>query len=130
MTLAPLARDVFGVRFQNPILLASGTAGYGRELDGVMELDRLGGLVTKAVSLAAEGRATRLPGGGVSGRNAQLGRPRQPRPRARARGRDALAAARGSGRRGCWSTWSASRSRSTPRSSRASTTSTASPPTS
>ncbi|HOX21084.1 MAG TPA: dihydroorotate dehydrogenase [Gemmatimonadales bacterium] len=51
MALAPLARDVFGVRFQNPIVLASGTAGYGRELDGVMELDRLGGLVTKAVSL-------------------------------------------------------------------------------
>ncbi len=51
MPLAPLARDVFGVRFQNPIVLASGTAGYGRELDGVMELDRLGGLVTKAVSL-------------------------------------------------------------------------------
>lgn len=51
MVLAPLARDVFGVRFQNPIVLASGTAGYGRELDGVMELDRLGGLVTKAVSL-------------------------------------------------------------------------------
>ncbi len=51
MTLTPLARDVFGVRFQNPIVLASGTAGYGRELDGVMELDRLGGLVTKAVSL-------------------------------------------------------------------------------
>jgi dihydroorotate dehydrogenase (NAD+) catalytic subunit len=51
MAVAPLARDVFGVRFQNPIVLASGTAGYGRELDGVMELDRLGGLVTKAVSL-------------------------------------------------------------------------------
>ncbi len=46
-----LAREVFGARFQNPILLASGTAGYGRELDGVLELDRLGGLVTKAVSL-------------------------------------------------------------------------------
>jgi dihydroorotate dehydrogenase (NAD+) catalytic subunit len=46
-----MSREVFGVRFQNPVLLASGTAGYGRELDGVMELDRLGGLVTKAVSL-------------------------------------------------------------------------------
>lgn len=51
MTAAALARDVLGVRFQNPVLLAAGTAGYGRELDGVMELDRLGGLVTKAVSL-------------------------------------------------------------------------------
>jgi dihydroorotate dehydrogenase (NAD+) catalytic subunit len=45
-----LSRIVFGRTFQNPILLAAGTAGFGRELDGVMELDRLGGLVTKAVS--------------------------------------------------------------------------------
>ena len=51
--------EVFGTRFQNPVLLASGTAGYGRELDGVMELDRLGGLVTKAVSL--EPRAGNRP---------------------------------------------------------------------
>ncbi len=50
--MASLAREVFGTRFQNPIVLASGTAGYGRELAGVMNLDRLGGLVTKAVSLA------------------------------------------------------------------------------
>jgi dihydroorotate dehydrogenase (NAD+) catalytic subunit len=44
--------ELFGQRFQNPLLLAAGTAGFGRELDGVLELDRLGGLVTKAVSLA------------------------------------------------------------------------------
>lgn len=54
-----LAREVFGARFQNPIVLASGTAGYGRELTGVMDLDRLGGLVTKAVSL--EPRAGNAP---------------------------------------------------------------------
>lgn len=47
----PLARTVLGITFQNPVLLASGTAGHGHELDGVMELDRLGGLVTKAVSI-------------------------------------------------------------------------------
>lgn len=40
-----------GLSLQNPLLLASGTAGYGRELDDVMSLDKLGGLVTKAVSL-------------------------------------------------------------------------------
>jgi dihydroorotate dehydrogenase (NAD+) catalytic subunit len=51
MAARDLARDVFGQRFQNPVLLAAGTAGYGRELDGVMDLDRLGGLVTKAVSV-------------------------------------------------------------------------------
>jgi dihydroorotate dehydrogenase (NAD+) catalytic subunit len=49
-TAKDLSRTVFGREFQNPILLASGTAGFGRELDGVMDLDRLGGLVTKAVS--------------------------------------------------------------------------------
>jgi len=46
-----LSRDLFGRRFQNPLLLAAGTAGFGRELDGMLNLDRLGGLVTKAVSL-------------------------------------------------------------------------------
>ena len=46
-----LARELFGRRFQNPLLLAAGTAGFGRELDQVIELDRMGGLVTKAVSL-------------------------------------------------------------------------------
>lgn len=43
--------EVFGTRFQNPILLASGTAGFGRELAGVVDLDALGGIVTKSVSL-------------------------------------------------------------------------------
>lgn len=38
-------------RFRNPVLLASGTAGYGLELEGVCELDLLGGVVTKCVSL-------------------------------------------------------------------------------
>lgn len=47
-----LAREVAGIRFANPILLASGTAGYGVELVGVCDLERLGGVVTKAVSLA------------------------------------------------------------------------------
>jgi dihydroorotate dehydrogenase (NAD+) catalytic subunit len=51
-TTHDLSRSVFGLRFQNPILLASGTAGFGRELAGVMDLERLGGLVTKAVSRA------------------------------------------------------------------------------
>jgi dihydroorotate dehydrogenase (NAD+) catalytic subunit len=46
-----LSRELLGRRFQNPVLLAAGTAGFGRELDGVVDLDRLGGLVTKAVSL-------------------------------------------------------------------------------
>ena len=52
MSSRDLSRELFGRRFQNPLLLAAGTAGFGRELAGVINLDRLGGLVTKAVSLA------------------------------------------------------------------------------
>jgi len=42
--------ELFGATFQNPILLAAGTAGFGRELDRVIDLDLLGGIVTKAVT--------------------------------------------------------------------------------
>jgi dihydroorotate dehydrogenase (NAD+) catalytic subunit len=44
------ASRIFGVSFQNPVLLASGTAGFGREVQGVIDLDTLGGIVTKAVT--------------------------------------------------------------------------------
>lgn len=49
---APLGVSVVGVQFRNPILLASGTAGFGRELDDVMDLSAIGGLCTKAVSVS------------------------------------------------------------------------------
>ena len=42
---------VHNLVFQNPIVLAAGTAGYGEELTGVVRLESLGGFVTKAVSL-------------------------------------------------------------------------------
>lgn len=63
-----LARVVAGIRFANPVLLASGTAGYGRELSGIVDLNRLGGIVTKAVSLHpragnAAPRVAEFPGG-------------------------------------------------------------------
>ena len=46
----PLAVSVAGIGFRNPIVLAPGTAAYGRELSGVIALDALGGIGTKAVS--------------------------------------------------------------------------------
>jgi dihydroorotate dehydrogenase (NAD+) catalytic subunit len=48
--MSPVA-TVAGLEFPNQVLLASGTAGYGTELNGTINLRRLGGLVTKAVSL-------------------------------------------------------------------------------
>jgi dihydroorotate dehydrogenase (NAD+) catalytic subunit len=46
-----LAVEFCGISFQNPVLLAAGTAAYGEELSEVVNLDRLGGIITKAVSL-------------------------------------------------------------------------------
>jgi dihydroorotate dehydrogenase (NAD+) catalytic subunit len=44
------AVEVLGARFQNPILLAAGTAGFGLEVERVIDLEALGGIVTKAVT--------------------------------------------------------------------------------
>ncbi len=40
-----------GLDFQNPILLAAGTCGFGLELEDVVDLERLGGFVTKSVTV-------------------------------------------------------------------------------
>jgi dihydroorotate dehydrogenase (NAD+) catalytic subunit len=65
---SPLEIAVCSIPFQNPVLLASGTAAYGSEIAGVTDIEALGGIVTKAVSLepregAAAPRATFFPGG-------------------------------------------------------------------
>lgn len=46
-----LSRTLFGTTFQNPVLLAAGTCGFGYELREVLDLEALGGLVTKSVTL-------------------------------------------------------------------------------
>ena len=46
-----LETELFGVRFQNPVLLAAGTCGFGQELSEVVDLESLGGLVTKSVTV-------------------------------------------------------------------------------
>ena len=51
MAPSALAVTVAGIDFQNPVLLAAGTAAYGRELARVIDLDSLGGIITKAVSV-------------------------------------------------------------------------------
>lgn len=51
MTDGALAVTAASLHFQNPIILAAGTAGYGVELEGVVDLDAVGGFVTKAVSV-------------------------------------------------------------------------------
>jgi dihydroorotate dehydrogenase (NAD+) catalytic subunit len=46
-----LQTELFGATFQNPVLLAAGTCGFGLELADVVDLDALGGFVTKSVTL-------------------------------------------------------------------------------
>ena len=51
-TAAPaLAVEVAGVHLKNPLIAASGTFGYGVELEGVLDLSLLGGLVSKGLYL-------------------------------------------------------------------------------
>lgn len=71
MSDAALRGELGGIELQNPVLLAAGTAAYGDELAGVMDLDALGGLVTKAVSPepragAAAPRVAEFPGGMIN----------------------------------------------------------------
>ena len=71
MTDGRLAVSAASLHFRNPILLAAGTAGYGVELEGVVDLDRIGGLVTKAVSAepragAPEPRVAEFEGGMIN----------------------------------------------------------------
>lgn len=46
-----LSVEIAGVKFRNPILTASGTFGYGEEFNEYIDLSRLGGIVTKSVTL-------------------------------------------------------------------------------
>lgn len=53
MTAAPavdLTVRLGGLELRNPILLASGTCGYGVELEGLLDFTAIGGIVTKTVT--------------------------------------------------------------------------------
>ncbi len=41
-----------GLPFRNPVVLAAGTAGFGQEVEDVLDLAAIGGIATKAVSVA------------------------------------------------------------------------------
>ncbi len=47
-----LSATLAGVRFQNPVLTASGTFGYGQEFAHLIDLNQLGGICVKGISAA------------------------------------------------------------------------------
>ncbi len=69
--MADLSQHLLGASFQSPVLLASGTCGYGEEYANLIPLDEIGGLVTKAVSLEPRPgnpphRVAETPGGMIN----------------------------------------------------------------
>ncbi len=49
-----LAVNVGGILMKNPVMTASGTFGYGEEFASLVDLNRLGAIVVKGLSLAAQ----------------------------------------------------------------------------
>jgi len=47
-----LTTDIGGLQLQNPVLTASGTFGYAREFEHLVDLNRLGAIIVKGLSLA------------------------------------------------------------------------------
>ncbi|MBK9706833.1 MAG: dihydroorotate dehydrogenase [Acidobacteria bacterium] len=45
-----LSIDIAGIKFNNPVLTASGTCGYGLDMSGLIDLNKLGGICTKGLS--------------------------------------------------------------------------------
>ena len=46
-----IAVDIGGIQLKNPVLTASGTFGYAREFDRLIDLNRLGAIIIKGLSL-------------------------------------------------------------------------------
>ncbi len=49
--MANLEIEIAGIKMKNPVMVASGTYGYGKEFSDYIDLERLGAIVTKSVSL-------------------------------------------------------------------------------
>jgi dihydroorotate dehydrogenase (NAD+) catalytic subunit len=51
MSTPALAVDIGNLKLKNPVMTASGTFGYAREYDRYLDLNRLGGIIVKGLSL-------------------------------------------------------------------------------
>jgi len=52
MTTPDMSVTIAGVAFKNPVVAASGTFGFGREYEGIVDLNKIGGISLKGVTLA------------------------------------------------------------------------------
>jgi dihydroorotate dehydrogenase (NAD+) catalytic subunit len=49
--MAELETEIAGIKMKNPVMVASGTFGYGEEASKFVDLDKLGAIVTKTITL-------------------------------------------------------------------------------
>lgn len=49
--MANLATEICGIKMKNPVMAASGTFGYGEEASNFIDLNKLGAIVTKTITL-------------------------------------------------------------------------------
>ncbi|MFH1826087.1 MAG: dihydroorotate dehydrogenase [bacterium] len=49
--MAKLECEIAGIKMKNPVMVASGTFGYGEEASKFIDLDKLGAIVTKTITL-------------------------------------------------------------------------------
>lgn len=49
--MADLSVEIAGIKLKNPVLMASGTFGYGKEPSQFIDIRKLGGIITKSITL-------------------------------------------------------------------------------
>ncbi len=78
-TKPDLSVDFAGIKLKNPVLTASGTFGYGEEFADFVDLNKLGGVIVKGVSLKADQRQPAAADLGDAVGHAERHRAREPR---------------------------------------------------
>jgi dihydroorotate dehydrogenase (NAD+) catalytic subunit len=68
MTKPLMSVEIAGIKMRNPVMTASGTFGYGEEFDEYMDLESIGAMITKGLSLKPKAgnntpRIVETPGG-------------------------------------------------------------------
>ena len=49
--MVDLSLNIAGISLKNPVMVASGTFGYGQEMDPFLDLNRLGAIITKTITI-------------------------------------------------------------------------------
>ena len=73
--------EIAGLKMKNPVMTASGTFGYGEEYADYVDLNQLGGIVVKGLSLEAASGKSAAAHHGNGGRHAQCRGPAECRRR-------------------------------------------------